>query len=121
MIDARVFSCGALDDIAAATVGLHPAMISITRLEANLPRAALADDLEISAGSQGEVDNYLAVTRNSSDPCAAAGLALIGPAAMEAADLRRKNKIALASSLLLIVAAAFGRRNRRVLRREMAG
>lgn len=121
MIDARVFSCGALDDIAAATVGLHPAMISITRLEANLPRAALADDLEISASLQDEVDNYLLVTRNSSDPCAAAGLALIGPAAKEAADFRRKNKIALASSLLLIVAAAFGRRSKRALRREMAG
>lgn len=64
-IDARVFECGAsdavetstLDDIATALTGLHPKDVWVTRLEANLPRAALANDLIIAAAaSQTGVD-----------------------------------------------------------------
>jgi hypothetical protein len=64
-IDARVFECGAtdaitettLDDIATALTGLHPKDVWVTRLEADLPRAALANDLIITAAaSQDEVD-----------------------------------------------------------------
>lgn len=56
-IDARLFECGAtdevtdttLDDIATALTGLHPKDTWVTRLEANLPRNALAKDLVIKA------------------------------------------------------------------------
>lgn len=56
-IDARVFECGAtdevtdttLDDIATALTGQHPKDTWVTRLEANLPRSALAKDLVIKA------------------------------------------------------------------------
>lgn len=56
-IDARIFECGAtdevtdtaLDDIATALTGLHPKDTWVTRLEANLPRSALAKDLVIKA------------------------------------------------------------------------
>jgi len=51
-IDARTLMCDAplgsdlpLDDLAQAVVGMHPADVWITRLEANLPRAALDADL----------------------------------------------------------------------------
>ncbi len=64
-IDARVFECGAtddvmdstLDDIATALTGMHPKDVWVTRLEADLPRAALANDLIIeAAASQTDVD-----------------------------------------------------------------
>jgi hypothetical protein len=61
--DARLFECGAtdelpdstLDDIATAMTGLHPKDVWVTRLEANLPRAALANDLIITA-SENQVE-----------------------------------------------------------------
>lgn len=55
--DARLFECGAtdevtdtvLDDIATALTGLHPKDVWVTRIEADLPRSALAKDLVIKA------------------------------------------------------------------------
>ncbi len=57
-IDARAFACGPLDDLAVALNGLHPKDVWLTRLEANLPRAALGEDLVVEpAASQETVDN----------------------------------------------------------------
>ncbi|MRG92041.1 DUF2330 domain-containing protein [Polyangium spumosum] len=57
-IDARKLACGPLDDLAVALNGLHPKDVWLTRLEANLPRAALAEDLVLApAASQETVDN----------------------------------------------------------------
>ncbi|WP_437585764.1 DUF2330 domain-containing protein [Sorangium sp. So ce1000] len=58
-IDARDLACGALDDLAIAMVGLHPKDVWLTRLEANLPRAALDTDLALSPAPQEPVDNWL--------------------------------------------------------------
>ncbi|MRG95050.1 DUF2330 domain-containing protein [Polyangium spumosum] len=67
-IDARVFECGAadtitettMDDVATALTGLHPADVWLTRLEAKLPRAALANDLELEpAEHQVEVEHEI--------------------------------------------------------------
>ncbi|WP_437707861.1 DUF2330 domain-containing protein [Sorangium sp. So ce448] len=58
-IDARELACGALDDLAIAMVGLHPKDVWLTRLEANLPRAALDTDLVLSPAPQERVDNWL--------------------------------------------------------------
>jgi hypothetical protein len=53
--------CGELDDIAVALSGMHPRDVWLTRLEANLPRAALDADLELEAASeQEEIDNLIA-------------------------------------------------------------
>lgn len=58
-IDSRVLRCGSLDDVAVAMNGLHPKDVWITRLEANLPRTALKDDLVVQPGSsQSTVDNF---------------------------------------------------------------
>src|SRR5262249_25700311 len=46
-LDARYFECGPLDDLASAMTGLHPADVWVTRLEAELPRSALATDLDL--------------------------------------------------------------------------
>ncbi|HRI64566.1 MAG TPA: DUF2330 domain-containing protein [Polyangium sp.] len=53
--DARLFECGALDevlettldDMATALTGMHPKDVWVTRLEADLPRSGLAKDLII--------------------------------------------------------------------------
>ncbi|MDI3282369.1 DUF2330 domain-containing protein [Polyangium sp. 15x6] len=57
-IDARTLACGPLDDLAVALNGLHPKDVWLTRLEANLPRAALGNDLVVQpAALQETVDN----------------------------------------------------------------
>lgn len=58
-IDARELACGPLDDLAVAMIGLHPRDVWLTRLEANLPRAALDTDLVLNPGPQERVDNWL--------------------------------------------------------------
>lgn len=59
-LDARDFACGAADDLATALTGLHPRDVWLTRLDAFLPRAALATDLELGpAASQSPVENWI--------------------------------------------------------------
>ncbi|WP_437313376.1 DUF2330 domain-containing protein [Sorangium sp. So ce385] len=58
-IDARELACGPLDDLAVAMIGLHPKDVWLTRLEANLPRAALDTDLVLSPAKQERVDNWM--------------------------------------------------------------
>ncbi|WP_044986311.1 DUF2330 domain-containing protein [Sorangium cellulosum] len=58
-IDARELACGPLDDLAVAMIGLHPRDVWLTRLEANLPRAALDTDLVLSPAKQERVDNWM--------------------------------------------------------------
>lgn len=69
-IDARDFQCGSLDDMRAALTGMHPASVWITRLEANLPQAALGTDLELQAElTQQEQPNWLQATEVVNPPC----------------------------------------------------
>jgi hypothetical protein len=57
-IDVRELACGPLDDVAVALVGLHPKDVTLTRLEANLPVEALAEDLVIEAADdQSRIDS----------------------------------------------------------------
>jgi len=69
-IDSRTLSCGALDDLAVALRGLHPHDVWLTRLEANLPRAALSKDLDMKpAAQQTPVDNFIQAKGAVGDPC----------------------------------------------------
>jgi hypothetical protein len=52
--DARMFACGALDDLAVALVGSHPRDVWVTRLEAELPREGLATDLILKPAEKQE-------------------------------------------------------------------
>jgi hypothetical protein len=59
-----------LTDIAAAMIGMHPSDVWITRLDANLPRAALAADLKIAlAADQTEVTDAHLATQHANPPC----------------------------------------------------
>lgn len=78
-IDARQFECGKLDDLATALAGLHPKDVWLTRLEANLPRAALASDLVLEAAAvQAAVDNEMQARKaeNVEALCGSQGAAL---------------------------------------------
>jgi hypothetical protein len=72
-IDARGFECGELTDLATALVGLHPRDVWVTRLEANLPRTALLQDLTLeAAASQVAADNYHVAPNASNYECPSA-------------------------------------------------
>lgn len=58
--DARELTCGALDDLGVALIGMHPRDVWITRIEAELPREGLATDLLLKASDkQDQVSNRI--------------------------------------------------------------
>jgi hypothetical protein len=58
-VDARSLGCAGADDVAVALTGLRIQDTWVTRLEANLPRAALAEDLQLAASPKQEpVTNF---------------------------------------------------------------
>jgi hypothetical protein len=66
---AHELACGPLDDLAAGLVGMHPVDVWITRLEAELPRVSLADDLVLEAADdQLTVENRV-IGDAEDDPC----------------------------------------------------
>jgi hypothetical protein len=67
--DAAVFTCDGHDDLSAALIGMRPPQVWVTRLEANLPRAALAEDLALRATNDGVVSNRLAAAEIENAPC----------------------------------------------------
>ena len=74
-IDAQSFTCGDLTDLSVALVGMHPPDVWVTRLEANLPRAALADDLTLTAkDDQDRIGNYWITPNTVNYECPAAPL-----------------------------------------------
>lgn len=83
-IDARTLACGVadevvdstLDDVAVALNGLHPKDVWITRIEADLPRSALANDLIVQpAVEQTKLDNQkqAAIAKNVQVICGGDG------------------------------------------------
>lgn len=72
-IDSRDFDCDTLTDLSTALVGMHPPDVWVTRLEANLPRYALAQDLQLrAAGSQETIGNYHVAEKSENYECSAA-------------------------------------------------
>jgi hypothetical protein len=107
-LPASQFACGPLDDIATALVGLHPSDVWLTRLEANLPRAALSADLQLQASAtQAQVSNIMNLTQSTGDGCAPAAA---GPMAAAARRAALRSRIALVAVALAALAAAIARR-----------
>jgi Uncharacterized protein conserved in bacteria (DUF2330) len=109
-IDARVFACGPLDDLAVALQGLHPQDVTLTRLEASLPRAALATDLVLQASdTQKDVSNWFQVTLFRNTPsCEQAMMPVVGGDSGKGPWNR--NRWALFATVLAFLLATFGRR-----------
>ena len=79
-IDARAFACGSLDDLAVALTGTHPNDVWVTRLESNLPHAALVDDLQLQASPlQNEVENWFTAVTPVNPPCTLAAPPILAP------------------------------------------
>ncbi len=119
-IDARTFACGSLDDLAVALTGAHPNDVWVTRLESNLPRAALVDDLEIEASvGQTEVENWFTATTPINPPCVLAAAPLVPPPSRGGDAPRRRGGFgdfaALAAGLAAL-GAMMGRRTTRRVR-----
>jgi hypothetical protein len=68
-VDARLFECGALMDLRAAFTGMHPRDVWLTRLEAFLPKRALAFDLTLTAAAQEPVANWRQADTYVNPPC----------------------------------------------------
>jgi hypothetical protein len=69
-ISAEVFRCGELDDLSVALTGLHLNDVWLSRMEANLPRAALDQDLLFEASSlQINVENRVVPDQHDNHPC----------------------------------------------------
>ena len=79
-LDARYFECGPVRDLASALVGLHPRDVWVSRLEAQLPREALADDLELEPGAQLATSNLITASQFQSPPCQVGSFASLEPA-----------------------------------------
>jgi hypothetical protein len=78
-IDSRALACGPLDDLAVALRGLHPKDVWLTRLEAQLPRAALGADLAlVPAAQQLPIDNWIRAESSSGDACPSGVVASLG-------------------------------------------
>jgi hypothetical protein len=119
-IDARTFACGPLDDLAVAITGTHPGDVWVTRLESNLPHAALVDDLEIQASAvQSEVENWLTATTPVNPPCTLAAAPILPPKSGGSGGPRRRGgfgDLAALATGLAALGAMLGRRKTRPVR-----
>ncbi len=119
---AQVFACPAppagapLDDLAQALAGLHPRDVWLTRLEANLPRAALSDDLVLgAAGDQSPVENWIVAADGINASCPLAGAAAADASGKGGGGGKRGARSLLVLVAGLFVAAAVVRRRLRPL------
>ena len=64
------FICGEIDDLGAALLGMHAEDVWVTRLDANLPREALIQDLELTAPmAQDRVENRFVADFDEEKAC----------------------------------------------------
>jgi hypothetical protein len=92
--DARTLACGGLDDMKAIFTGMHPRDVWVTRIEADLPRLALASDLTIEpAAAQLEVSNFIqaptGINADTQCPTSVPPLSMIAPGYGKAAGSGR--------------------------------
>jgi hypothetical protein len=79
-VDARKWGCPGAWDLSTALVGMRTDSVWVTRVEAELPRSALATDLVVGAGPQTGVSNQLVATRHINADTVCPGGAVVVPA-----------------------------------------
>ncbi len=118
-IDARSLVCGIsntepLDDLAVALNGLHPKDVWLTRIEADLPRSALGNDLILQAAKdQKTVDNLkvAGIAKNTQVICGTEGsIVPIGTKPNPQGPRGRENLVVLVGLGMLSLAALARRR-----------
>lgn len=116
-IDVKDFKCGPLDDLAIALLGMHPADVWVTRMESNLPQAALAQDLELQPEiTQSFKDSWMTAPIAENVPCddwfysGGTGLTTRDRLAPPGKPRGPSPTTILAASTLALILAFFGRR-----------
>lgn len=117
-IDARSLVCGLLeaeplDDVAVALNGLHPKDVWLTRIEANLPRTALGEDLLVQpATDQIAVDNLkvAAVAKNVEVICGSEGFVVAPGTPTEKRSGGGRDELLILTTLGLLSLASVARR-----------
>ncbi len=114
-IDSFNFTCDLLDDLSAALIGMHPRDVWVTRLEANLPRAALDTDLVIEAEpSQAGVDSAFFTGKiKNLDPNCKVTSELIAQRRDDAERKNRRDNLTAGAVSLAAIVIVIGRRIRR--------
>lgn len=108
-LDARYFACGPIKDLQYAMTGNHPADVWLTRIEAELPRYALANDLALGAGyDQQPINNLLVTTSYVNEPCE-----VVSAGAPPTKPQGRGGRELVAGALSLLALLAIGRRLKR--------
>ncbi len=123
-IDARTLACDPplgsdrpLDDLAQALVGMHPADVWVTRLEARLPRSALAQDLVlVPSASQKEKKSAVQALQARGAPCEL----VITPPARRDGPARPSPRLGVALMVGAVLAATLLRRAARRRRADRA-
>lgn len=102
--DPTLLACDKLDDLGVAFVGLHPKDVWLTRMEATLPRAALAQDLAMTASSaQTPVENWHTAKLALNASCPLQGS--VAPAAWDPPSPKSPNR---STQRWAAIAVAFG-------------
>lgn len=117
-IDARSLVCGLLDaepldDVAVALNGLHPRDVWLTRIEADLPRTALGQDLILQpAAAQKTVDNLktAAVATNVEVICGSEGFVVAPGTPTEKRRGGGRDELLILATLGLLSIASVARR-----------
>ncbi|MCA9625480.1 MAG: hypothetical protein KC731_40945, partial [Myxococcales bacterium] len=100
-VDASSLACGAADDLAAGLVGMHTGNLWITRLDAELPRAALAQDLVLQAANLQEEVQHRVVPFKTENECG-------GTTSVQGASLIQPRRRGLPGGLVPITLGALG-------------
>jgi hypothetical protein len=115
-VDIRYVACNGADDLGVALLGRAPGKTWLTRLEANLPHAALTDDLVLTAAElQTPVQRDLTATI-SEHADKACGTTVIFPKLVRPGKPPANSLPALLGGLLAATLAAFSARRIRPLR-----
>jgi len=121
-IDARTLACDApigsdlaLDDIAVALTGMHPADVWVTRLDANLGRDALQADLDLKAhAGQSKRPSFVTPQVATSTTCEIAGAAAASTG--QGRTPRERARLGMGVGLLAVLLGALTRRILRLVR-----
>ncbi|NUP14061.1 MAG: DUF2330 domain-containing protein [Polyangiaceae bacterium] len=104
-LDSRQLGCVGAEDIAVALDGLNVENVWVTRLEANLPRAALSDDLTLEAAAEQVPVNNILTAQIAINPEEACGNGVI-PRTIDVSNVPGNRVAALMTTALASIAAA---------------
>lgn len=114
-VDARTLGCPGAEDIAVALEGMMMENVWVTRLEANLPRAALATDLTLQASSDQNVIGNIVQAQIALNPEELCGNGVV-PRTIDVRKVPPSSFAGVMATAFASIAAAFALRRVRARR-----